>query len=275
MQKQKKFKLRKTNIFIVYFLVILFSEICFKVLLKLPIFNISLLYIIIFSLGLSLFLSSLNFNSRINKFLFFALLLIIAFVFGLHYCVYKIFSFYFDFSLFDATDQVLDFAKDGFKLVFQNIIGVLIICLPIIICVIFHRYFQFGKRKKLNNLYLLLGSIVCYGFLLLTFNIDKKSDISANKLFYDVNNIELSLKKFGVLHTSFIDFNRFVFGFNEKIEIDNNDNLLDSNKIDNNKIDNKKEIIYDYNNLDIDFEGLYNNETNQNMKLMHQYFLNE
>ena len=264
----KKFKLRNTKIFIIYFIAFLYSELIFKLLVHENIFNYSLILIVIYSLGLSLFLSVLNsfFSPKTNKVFFFINLIIIGFIFGLQYCVFKIFGFYFDFTLFGAADQVIGFAEDGVKLVLENILGVLILYLPLIVSIVFNKHIRIEKEKPFSLIVEFLASIVIFEILIVCIKADKKSDITADELYFKVNNIQLSVKKFGVLNTTILDVNRQIFGFNQEI--------FDVKPNKNHKKE-PAEIVYDYNNLDIDFDSLINKENNSTIKSMHQYFKNE
>ena len=272
----EKFKLRNTKIFIIYFLIILFSEIMFKILINIPIFNISLLYIILYDLGLSIFLSMLNslFKPKINKILFFISIIIIAFIFSLHYCVYKIFGFYFEITLLGAADQVIDFADSGVKLVLQNILGVLIMFLPCIICITFNRYIRIEKDKWPNLLIKFLSCGLIFGIMLFSFKLDKNNDIPATKLYFNVNNIELSIKRFGVLNATILNLNKQIFGISEEIITIDNEEKEEIKEIEKEE-DDSSEIVYDYNNLNIDFKDLIEKESNNEIKNMHQYFKNE
>ena len=94
----------------------------------------------------------------------------------------------------------------------------------------------------------------------------------AYELYYKVNNVSLNVEKFGVLHTFLIDSYRSVFGFKESVSIINKD---DGNNDTSSGSIPRDEIIYGYNNLNIDFNKLIKNENNNTIKEMHEYFQNE
>ncbi|MDE6285098.1 MAG: LTA synthase family protein, partial [Bacilli bacterium] len=84
-----------------------------------------------------------------------------------------------------------------------------------------------------------------------------------------MNNVELSIKKFGVIHGLFIDLWRSVWGFAEEINLETPIiNIVGGNE-------NQPTIEYDYNNLDIDFASLIANESDEIVREMHEYFQNE
>lgn len=267
-----KYKLKKINVILICFIIFMYLELVFRLFTDNSIFNISLLYISLYNLFLAILISFLvSFgNNKINKIIFFICLSIICFLYGLELCVFKMFGFYFDLSLFGATDQVLTFYSDGIKVVLQNIVGLIFIFLPFIILLIFNKYFAIRKIDWKYSLIKLGASVIVFIIFLLCLNINKNNINSAQELYYRVNNNELNIKMFGVLNSLRIDFKRSIFGYD--IEIDILDN--DYNNLDNND-ENEEEIKYEYNNLDINFDNLIANESNSTIKTMHEYFKNE
>lgn len=267
-----KYKLKKINVILICFIIFMYLELVFRLFTDNSIFNISLLYISLYNLFLAILISFLvSFgNNKINKIIFFICLGIICFLYGLELCVFKMFGFYFDLSLFGATDQVLTFYSDGIKVVLQNIVGIIFIFLPFIILLIFNKYFAIRKIDWKYSLIKLGASVIVFIIFLLCLNINKNNINSAQELYYRVNNNELNIKMFGVLNSLRIDFKRSIFGYDIEIDIlDNGYNNLDNND------ENEEEIKYEYNNLDIDFDNLIANESNSIIKTMHEYFKNE
>lgn len=267
-----KYKLKKINVILICFIIFMYLELVFRLFTDNSIFNISLLYISLYNLFLAILISFLvSFgNNKINKIIFFICLGIICFLYGLELCVFKMFGFYFDLSLFGATDQVLTFYSDGIKVVLQNIVGLIFIFLPFIILLIFNKYFAIRKIDWKYSLIKLGASVIVFIIFLLCLNINKNNINSAQELYYRVNNNELNIKMFGVLNSLRIDFKRSIFGYDIEIDIlDNGHNNLDNND------ENEEEIKYEYNNLDIDFDNLIANESNSTIKTMHEYFKNE
>lgn len=267
-----KYKLKKINVILICFIIFMYLELVFRLFTDNSIFNISLLYISLYNLFLAILISFLvSFgNNKINKIIFFICLSIICFLYGLELCVFKMFGFYFDLSLFGATDQVLTFYSDGIKVVLQNIVGLIFIFLPFIILLIFNKYFAIRKIDWKYSLIKLGASVIVFIIFLLCLNINKNNINSAQELYYRVNNNELNIKMFGVLNSLRIDFKRSIFGYDIEIDIlDNGHNNLDNND------ENEEEIKYEYNNLDINFDNLIANESNSTIKTMHEYFKNE
>ena len=268
----KKFKLKKYNIILFTFIILTYLELIFRILTKNPIFNISFMYVFLYNVFLSCLISFLVTwaSNKLNKIFYYIILGIISFVFSLQLCIYKMFGFYFELSLLGATDQVASFAGDGFKLIIENILGVILLFLPLTLLLILNKKIIMRKAEWKINLIKFASLVVIFIIFLLTLNINNKDINSAKYLYYDVNNNELNIKKFGVLNSFRIDIKRQIFGFDEKINIVSPGDFEDDN---NN--DEKPEKTYEYNNLDIDFESLINNENNSTIKMMHEYFNNE
>ncbi len=268
----KKFKLKKYNIILFTFIILTYLELIFRILTKNSIFNISFMYVFLYNIFLSCLISFLVTwaSNKLNKIFYYIILGIIGFVFSLQLCIYKMFGFYFELSLLGATDQVASFAGDGFKLIIENILGVILLFLPLILLIILNKKIIMRKAEWKTNIIKFASLVVIFIIFLLTLNINNKDINSAKNLYYDVNNNELNIKKFGVLNSFRIDIKRQIFGFDEKINIVSPGDFEDDN---NN--DEKPEKTYEYNNLDIDFESLINNENNSTIKMMHEYFNNE
>ena len=96
-------------------------------------------------------------------------------------------------------------------------------------------------------------------------------ELIQQKNYINVSNNELNIRKFGVLNAFRIDVKRSIFGFDVKLDIP--DDYVDPDKDDDEG--DEVEIVYDYNNLDIDFDSLIASETDSTVSMMHEYFKNE
>lgn len=265
----KKFKLRKFNCFLVLFIVMLYWEVIFRFFTNINIFNISFLYVLLFILGISLVLSFIIniFTNNINKFLFLLYLFLGAFIYSVQLCIYKMFSFFFDWSLIGATNQITSFASDGLVVVFENLVGIILFLLPFILFVIYNRVILINRSKWYINLFKVGGSILVFLIFGFSLYIGRNQNNLLYDLYYNTNNIDLTIRNFGVLNTFLLDTKRTVFGFNEKVNVG-----IDKP---NNKPSTNEETKYEYNNLEIDFDKLIENENNKDIKMMHEYFKNE
>lgn len=267
----KKFRLRTFYLSIVTFIILLYMEAIFRLLTNINIFNISMIYILIFNLFITIFFNFIGklFNKNVNKILFLIMLFLVGFLYSVQLCVFKMFGFYFDWTLIGASGQIASFAGDGVDLVIQNMFGVILFFMPFILYLVYNRAIVIEKDNWKNNL-IKIGLCILTGLSFLgVINIDKNKVNSPYKLYFNVNNIDLNVRTFGVLNAFLIDSYRNIIGFQEVL------NIFDKPKDDKN--DNDKDNIkeYKYNNLDIDFDNLINNENNKAIKAMHEYFKNE
>ena len=269
----KKYKLKNINILLLTFIILMYLEVLFRLFTNGTIFNISFLYVFLYSLFASILISFLVslFNSTINKVIYYISIFVISFIYGVQLCIYRMFGFYFDLSLLGATDQVAKFAGDGFKLIIENIIEILLLLLPFILLLVFIKKIIIRKSELKISLMKLISCILVYLVFIGTLYINGDSINSAKELYFNVSNNELNIRKFGVLNAFRIDVKRSIFGFDAKVNII--DDYVDPD--DNDGDDEEVEIVYEYNNLDIDFDSLIADEANSTIKMMHEYFKNE
>ena len=267
----KKYRLKKFNVILFTFIILMFLEISFRILTNVTIFNISFLYVTLYNIFVSLLISFLVTwgNNKFNKVIYYITIFIISFIYALQLCIYKMFGFYFDLSLLSATDQVASFAGDGLKLILENIVGVIVLFLPFIILLIFIRRISIHKNDVKINIIKLISLVVVYLVFIGALYIKGNGINSAKELYFNVNNNELNIRKFGVLNAFRIDVKRSIFGFDVKLNIP--DDYVDPDKDDDDEV----EVVYDYNNLDIDFDSLIAGESNSTVSMMHEYFKNE
>ena len=269
----KKYRLKKFNVILFTFIILMFLEISFRILTNVTIFNISFLYVTLYNIFVSLLISFLVTwgNNKFNEVIYYVTIFIICFIYALQLCIYKMFGFYFDLSLLSATDQVVSFAGDGLKLILENIMGVIVLFLPFIILLIFIKRISIHKNEVKINIIKLISLVVVYLVFIGTLYINGDGINSAKELYFNVSNNELNIRKFGVLNAFRIDVKRSIFGFDVKLDIP--DDYVDPDKDDDEG--DEVEIVYDYNNLDIDFDSLIASETDSTVSMMHEYFKNE
>ena len=272
-----KYKLKKINVIVTCFIIFTYLELVFRLFTSNEIFSMSLLYSSLYNIFLACLISFIvGFgNNKTNKILFFIFIGIVCFIYALQLCVFKMFGFYFDLSLLGATDQVMTFYSEGIKVIIQNIVGVILFFLPFILLLIFNKYFAIRKVNWKFNLIKIVSAIVVFLVFILSLNINKDGINSAYELYYHVSNNELNIKKLGVLNAFRLDLQRSIFGFEEKISIIDPDDYYDEDDDPKEDDDKEEPIVYEYNNLDIDFDSLIASESNSTIKQMHEYFKNE
>lgn len=282
----KQYKLKNLNIFLFTLSILLYLEIVFRLLTKSVVFDISLLYVFLYTVFTTLlvyFIVTWGSN-RVNKVIYCVTIFGVTCIYGLQLCIFKMFGFYFDLSLLWATDQVMSFAGDGLILILKNIVGILLLFLPFIVLLILNKKLVISKRDGIEHIEILAGSIFVYILFIGSLSLNGDAINSARELYFNVSNNELNIRKFGVLNAFRIDIKRTIFGFEGKLNItddyvdqDVDENVdKDTDQDDSDEENNEdKEPEYGYHHLDIDFDSLIANESNSTIRMMHEYFKQE
>lgn len=241
---------------------ILYLELIYRIFIIGDFFSVNTLSVILFSLSwmaVSVLLTGL-FNEKINRIMSYCLLFfytIITLAQIVYYNFYNsIFSF---FSLTTGTGQVMQFWQMIIKVIVRIWYIFAVILIPLIIYYIFcKKVFRYNKLELKNIL--LNFSIIAFSLVMILVEVtfDNKGVYSLNKLIYKTHAPMLTINKTGLWSMQVIDLYRYLFGFVEEIEV--------SNVVD------RVEIVKEYNQLDIDFDLLINNENNSIIKNMHKYF---
>lgn len=245
---------------------LLYKIFIYKEVFKLNILNM-IIFIILFSLILSI-VTKLFENKKINIIIYIVIMSIISIWFCTEYVCKSYFDFYVSLSTLGIADQLNDFAGKAIVEIAKRIFGIILFFLPLILSIIFRKRINFNKYsiKKIVGLFCI--SLLVYGIYIETLNINKDKEYSLYKLYYNVNDFSLNMENFGVLHSIIIDSKRIIFGFEDKLII-NNDSI--KNIFNDNKKEEVEEIVYNYNNLDIDFDSLISSESNNTIKNIHEY----
>lgn len=259
--------MKKVGLFLVYFISFIYMEFVYKIFMYNNIFRISIVNMVLFLLFISLIFTVITklFKSEKNNKIVFAIIMgVLAIWFSAEYVCKSYFDFYISLSTFEVADQLGGFVGKTIIEVAKRIPGIILFFTPLILTLIFSKKVNFRHSSYKKSIGLLCVSLLVFSFYLLSLNIEKDKEYSSYELYYNVNDFALNMENFGVLNSLFIDIKRATLGFEDKLII-NNGGLL------NNKKEEPKEIVYDYNNLDIDFDSLIASETNSNVKNIHNY----
>lgn len=256
---------KKLPLFLHYTFLIIYLEIAYKALVLKNVFSLNTLTILLFSIPFILFATILSslFNTKINKVISVLNSIFITFIFASQYIYYafydSIFSIY---SIKAGTGQVFgEFFSAIFKMIIDNIWGLLVIILPCILFIIFKsKIFDF-TRKKVMFITEIILLIVFFVITKLTVHFNTNGMYSLNRIYNESHAPMITINKVGLLSMEVLDLKRYLFGFEEKLVVDD---------IHEEKPDIKPEKTY--NILDIDFDQLENNEVNETIKTLHQYF---
>lgn len=256
---------KKLPLFLHYTFLIIYLEIAYKALVLKNVFSLNTLTILLFSIPFILFATILSslFNAKINKVISVLNSIFITFIFASQYIYYafydSIFSIY---SIKAGTGQVFgEFFSAISKMIIDNIWGLLVIILPCILFIIFKsKIFDF-TRKKVMFITEIILLIVFFVITKLTVHFNTNGMYSLNRIYNESHAPMITINKVGLLSMEVLDLKRYLFGFEEKLVVDN---------IHEEKPDIKPEKTY--NILDIDFDQLESNEVNETIKTLHQYF---
>lgn len=199
-----------------YILTFIVEQIFFKILTFKTGFDISLIYITLFSISCGIVFTVICklFKEKTNKlltYIFISFICVISAAQFIYYCIYCApFSFY---SLTEGgTGQALDFMPTIFNLMEKNP-GFLLFFIPIIALVILSKFkkISFTKTKfKENIIYIYIAIIVFVGTIALV-NIDTKEIDSSYDIYYNSNNLILQYNKFGFVMGNMLDLKDYLF----------------------------------------------------------------
>lgn len=251
---------------IVYFsFLIIYLEIVYKALVLKNVFSLNTLLIILFSVPFILLFTIMSslFNSKINKVISIFNSIFITFIFASQYIYFEFYDSIFSvYSIKAGTGQVFgEFFSAIFKMVVDNIWGVLLIILPTILFIIFkNKVFDFS-RKKVMFIVQLVSLVIFTVITRLVVYFNNAGMYSLNRIYYESHAPMITINKVGLLSMEVLDLKRYLFGFEEKLVIDNS-------HVEKPITNPEKK----YNVLDIDFDTLENNEVNETIKTLHKYF---
>lgn len=248
---------------------LIFLELIYRIFIVKEFFSLNTLSVILFTIpwvcGISLI--STCFNEKVNK----IITLLLSFIFmilTLAQIVYfnfynSIFSF---FSLTTGTGQVMQFWQAIIEVILRIWYVFVIVLIPFILFVIFNKkLFEYTRITKKKLIYILGILLLSLFGIIIRIRTDNKGIYSLKRLVYETHAPMLTINKTGLNTMQAIDLYRYLFGFEEKIaEVEE--------EAQEDYIEEIKPV--EYNVLDINFEELYNNETNKKIKKLHDYFNN-
>lgn len=265
----KKFK---SLIFLI--LLIVYEEVIFSANIFNEITNIG--YVILFSIPIAVVLYLISTISRkwdIFATYFITLIIISIFIAQfIYYNIYQaIISFY---SAANAGGQIWQFANTIFEVALNNWYIILLMVLPLIALILLHKFkvLDFEKINLKARLIVLVIGIIAQIIALLCLLFLSSNDLYSTKNLYSkVNSPTLSANKMGIMTTMRLDLQRLFFGFEEDISEVINLDVEDSDSEDEAP---KLEEKVEYNELDINWDNLIENEKNSKIKTIYEYMKN-
>lgn len=221
----------------------------------------SFIYILLFSLLPTIFINiitSIIDNEKINKYLNIFINIFLSILFIAYYINYEFYgntlSIY---SMFHG-EQVFGFMGIIIDVIKYNILGFILLLLPIPITIIFNKYIKSEKLNYKSLLIEFIALITTFIICIISANIDNKDIYSAKNLYFNKHVPNQTSQTFGILTTLRLDIKRTLTNFKEET-------IIIDNEVEE-EIEKKE-----YNVLDIDFESLIETETNEDIKIIHEY----
>ena len=253
----------KINMFAWWSFVILYLEIIYRIFIIGDFFTVNTLTVLLFSIPWIVIFTILTsiFNSKINRILnIIYTFLIVGFTLAqiVYFNFYhSIFSF---FSLTAGTGQVMQFWEMILDVI-KNIWYIfLLILIPMILAIVFHKKLFDYKRQKI---YKYIAYLIIMNIAILEIMFDVKHDsgnYSFNTLLFHTHAPMLTINKTGLLSMEAIDVYRYASGFEEDDDI----------MTEVSEVVTDKEV--EYNMINIDFDKLISSTSNKTLKKMHTYF---
>jgi lipoteichoic acid synthase len=258
--------MRKVNLILFLFGFLIYMEIIFKKLILNHIWDWSVINVILFCIpiALILFIFCNLFRKQVNIIIFYIIISIITFWYMMHLIYYQIFDSIFSFAIAGNAHAIVDFYDFVIAVIKNNILGLFILLLPILLVITFLRkHFSFQRLIVKKHLLISLSIVV---FHLISIGVLSGKGMYSNyNLYYKIHSPTLMVDKLGLLTTTRLDIKRTLFGFKT------DDQFFEVPKNDKNKNKDKEKII-EYNTINIDWDSLIENEKNNSLKTMHEYF---
>lgn len=266
--KVKRNNMKNLKELIYWIIFIIYEELIISMLIF-DAFPVTALMIIVLSLPFAILLNTLTslLKRKANIVITYILTCGVCFIVATQLIYYKIYDAILSFYSIINGGQVAEFMTTIFEKIKENWIGVVLIFIPFIILIILHltKILKFEKNSK-KEILIKVISIICISLVgLVCINTINTSGIHSNKnLYYNIHVPKVTANRMGLYTAMKLDLERLIFGFKEKIEIQ-------VAQISNEKIERKAR----YNITNIDFDTLIANETDENIKIMHEYFANQ
>ncbi len=210
-----------------------------------------------------------------------------------YYGVFR--TFFAPFSMMQYVDQAIDFRKVVFHTIQANILAILLLLIPSVILTVLECRKKYQKRRSVSGVVLgiqIAFAIVCYLISMLSMIPNSDDDYSAKNLYQHSLSTDISIEKLGVWTTIRRDF---MMQFGKKgggIELGGEDwsesqptSGEDASNPEGSSEENESNsqgtedettavepIDTSPNMIDIDFESLIAQETNETVKALHEYF---
>ena len=263
-------KNKKISPFIYIFISILYLELVMKYVLLKNIFDIGLVYLVIFILPICLLLSFIVrlFGRNVNKFFMYLLMIIIIVYFEVQLIFFKLFSVPFSFSTIGLAGQALDFVDIVKESIMKYYVWVLLLLVPLVVLIILNLFkaINYNKYSKYSKITMFVMFLLAYGSTFLYLLPNMKESNSEYKLYFKIDDASSIIDRFGFINYLKIDIKRELLGYETEITIDKPNKRKEKKE----EVEEEKEIVYRDNVLELDFSE----SNNKNINSLNNYFSN-
>ncbi len=205
--------------FLLWFISIMYLEYAFRLFLGFRFDIESFLNIVFYTISISSLLSILTgiFKVGINSKIRALILFLLGVLFSVQLVFHNIFKTFFSWSNLALGDQAAGFIGEAFKGVLENSIFILLFMVPFVVYLFISKKLDLKRNKVRYYITYLIVMILGIGLFFLDVNLFKEGSNSSHRIYYEINEMGLSVAKFGVLNSYRIDLNRTIFGFEEDI----------------------------------------------------------
>ncbi len=255
--------MKKLNLLIYYILFIVYEELIFSYLVY-KTFPTSLWLIILFSIPIAVILNLITsvFKPKINKFLTYIITIAFIILFSAQIVYYSMYEAIISFFSMMHGGQITEFMEAIIDVVLRNWYGIALFALPLVILIVLSKKkVLLFERNSLKEIAIKMTSVVVVHLVaLLCVNFINTNMMYSNKnLYYNIHIPKVTANRMGLLTTMRLDLQRFIFGFEEKLSVETSTTPIEEEE-------NSYNVTY------IDFDKLIQNEENNTIKEMHEYF---
>ncbi len=257
--------MRKKLYLILYILIfVTYMEIIFKFSTFKNLFDVSFIYLLLFSsaFALGIYIIGGTFARVFNKYIVSIILLMLTFIYISQLLYFKIYDGIFSLSTTGQANAIFEYFGFVFEKTISNIIFILLMIVPIVLFFVLKKDFFDFRRVSLKSKLIIIISFLILQFSATSF-LERGDMYSAYNLYHNVNAPALMARNFGLITTVRLDVQRAIFGF------DKGDSLF---IMPDKKEEDNKEEEREYNELIIDWQKLIEDEKDEKIRVLHEYF---
>ncbi len=256
--------MKKLSLLFYYILFIIYQEFVFSCLIYKE-FPSSFWLVVLFSIPIAIVLNILSslFKEKGNKIITYVITIFLSILFGAQIVYYSMYESILSFYSILNGGQVTEFMDVIFDMILRNWYGILLFMIPILVLIVLHKkkIITFERQTLKITLIKIIAIALVQLIAILCVNFIKPDDIYSNKnLYYNTHVPKLTANRMGFLTAMRLDFQRFAFGFEENLCVEVSANAK------------KNTEVTEYNITQIDFDKLIENEKDETIKEMHEYF---